>query len=257
MESAMPRNIPQLVRKTLRLTAITLAGLFVLALVMALTTAPQRVTAPIASLEQGVRPEADALHIPDGWLYWNGATTIYQEHLRTGEKRIDGYYVPVVSAEVAKQLEAGGDAADFTKVAVMAFITQETAQGEFPFLAANPFRTAGQRHPDASTHPVHGVVKPGKTMPLVFKRDVDSMLPGLDLDRLVVVAHDAPDESGAGLLGLGIILLGIFGVVGKRRRPRARQGATPLFENQGAVRDVVLGDRVGHDTQPHGLATLR
>ncbi len=253
----MSRTITETIRKTIRVVAYAVLGFILLAVITAIVEDPQTASAPIATLEQGVRPESDALRITDGLLYWSGATTYYRENLRTGEKKIDGYYVPVVSAALAKRLDEGEEATGFSALAVMTFITQETAQRDFPFLSDNPFRTPDQPYPAASMHEVHGEVKPGKALPLVLKQSVDKLFPGLDQGRLLVVAHDAPDETGFGLLGLGVILFAIVGVIGQRREKRAQQAPASLFENQGAMQDVVLGDRVGHDTQPRGLATLR
>ena len=99
----MSRTLSQLFRKTLNTIGLAFLCLLLIGGIAAIVEDPLVTTAPIATLEDGVRPEAEALRISDGWLYWNGATTFYREHLRTGEKKIDGYYVPVVSEALARR----------------------------------------------------------------------------------------------------------------------------------------------------------
>ena len=251
----MSPTLARLANKTLYLIGLAFLCLLLVGVVAAILEDPVVTAVPIAMLEGGARPEAEALRITDGLLYWNGATTYYREHLRTGKKEIDGYYVPVMSEALARRLESGESAIGFETVAVMAFITQETAERDFPFLSDNPFRTGNEAYPPASAHELLGKVSPGKSLPFAFKSEAETLLPGLDQDRLLVVAHDAPKETGAAIAGFVIILLAIVGVVGRRREQRSKRASAALFENQGAVQDVVFGDRVGHHTQPRGLAS--
>ncbi len=222
-----------------RLVLGSLALLFLALAAVAALAGPQpgvdAPPTPITSLEAGTVPPEEGVRVHDGLLVWSRAVVHGGQALRTEAFTVEGYYVPLVSEPRA--LETAREDGPLAHVRALVHIHPEVAERDFPWLAA------GGPVPAPSRHEVFGAAKPGRTIEYGVKQEIAGLFPGLDPTRVVVIDHDAPDETLFALLGCSLLALLVLAWMLGGRKPERDS-----LEQDGPVMDVVVGERVRHDT---------
>lgn len=215
--------------KTLFHTLLVLLGaLLILVSPLMLVASEEFEVQPMSveSLEQGEAPPGSEIRVTGGRLYWPAGLESYKEHMRTGERTSNGWFLPLVSAALAAELDqaaAAGEPLSLLRCRVLAHLPADLVEERFAQEAA------AEASDHSSGFELVGSCKQGRAVPLHIKKEIlAGCWPMFDLTTAIYVEHGSdtePWQVSLALFGFGAFLF--WSGFSRLRRRRAER----LVEN--------------------------